>query len=394
MAIVIAIALPAAAQSPAGSFPLGPVYAYPKIELAVQRDSNIALQPDATRIADTITYVRPVLLFEAREGAQRYDAGYRGEHASYRNTTSDTHTNHEVYATGDWTLSARNRLRLDAQYVDRFDPRGTLQIVTPVPNEYRQPSLAGLYAFGAQDAAGKIELYGSGYSKTYQNNRDQTAALDHSRTEAGTTFLVRLQPKTYGTFTARKYRYDYTEPDSVKDSDEVVVYAGARWDISTATFGRIEVGRLRKTFDTPTSDGSKEFSGVSWEGALSWRPVPYSTIEFVTQRRPNEATGAGDFVLNQGYQAAWTHIWGSRVTTVLTAVYAHDTYHGAYAPSPPAAPGEYRKDVTWLASARATYTVRRWFKLGADYAQSARNSNDDGFDYQRTQFTLLASFTL
>jgi len=200
---------------------------------------------------------------------------------------------------------------------------------------------------------------------------------------------VRLQPKTYGTLTLRQYRYDYLEPGSLKDSEEVLLFAGVRWNISAATFGRIEAGRLKKTFDATDST----FSGVAWEGALSWRPVYYSTIEFVTQRRPTEATGAGDFVLNQGYQTAWTHIWGSRVTTVLTAIYAKDTYHGAYAP-PPATAGEYRQDVTWLGSVRVMYAVKRWFKLGADYAGSARSSNDDSYDYQRSQFTLLASFTL
>lgn len=393
-AATLAIALRAAAQSPEGSFPLGPVYLFPKIELAVQRDSNIALQPEATRVADTISYVRPALLFEARDGVQRYDAGYRGEYASYRQVTSDNHNNHEVFATGDWTVSARDRVRLNAQYLDKFDPRGTLQIVTPVPNEYRQGSLSGLYAYGARDAAGRIEFYGSAYSKSYQNNRDQTAALDHSRSEIGSTFLVRVQPKTYGTLTARRYRYDYSEPGSLLDSEEVLLFAGARWDISAATFGRIEVGRLRKTFDTTSPGASSEFSGVAWEGALSWRPVHYSTIELVTQRRPTEATGAGDFVLNQSYQAGWTHVWGSRVTTVLTAVYSKDTYYGAYAPSPPAAAGEYRKDNTWLASVRVLYAVKRWFQLGADYAGSARSSNDDRFDYQRNQFTVLASFTI
>jgi len=393
-AALIAIASRAGAQSPEGSFPLGPMYAYPEVELAVQRDSNIALQPESSRVSDTITYLRPSLVFEARDGVQRYNAGYRGERASYRHVTSDSHTNHEFFATGDWTLDARNSSRLDARYVDRFDPRGTLQIVTPVPNEYRQGSLSALYRFGAKDAAGKLEFYGSKYSKTYLNNRDQTAALDHSKTELGSTFLVRMQPKTYGTLAIRQYRYDYSEPGSVRDSVEDSLFAGVRWNFSAATFGRIEVGQLKKTFDTPAPGASTEFSGIAWEGALSWRPVYYSTVELVSRKRPTEATGAGDFVLNQSYQAAWTHIWGSRVTTVATAIYAKDRYYGAYAPSPPVGAGENRMDVTWLGSVRVLYRMRRWLTFGAELASSARASNDDRFDYGRQQITLLATLTL
>ena len=84
-ALVLASICPGAtAQSPAGSFHLGPVYVYPEVEFAVRRDDNIALQPDADRVADTIKYVRPALRFDAKSGTHYYDAGYKGEFARYR----------------------------------------------------------------------------------------------------------------------------------------------------------------------------------------------------------------------------------------------------------------------------------------------------------------------
>src|SRR3972149_8409125 len=75
------------AQSPPGSIPVGPMFAYPSLEVAVRRDDNIAVQPDALRISDTIWYLRPAVRLEARRGANFYDVGYRGEYGRYNTQT-------------------------------------------------------------------------------------------------------------------------------------------------------------------------------------------------------------------------------------------------------------------------------------------------------------------
>jgi len=122
---------------------------------------------------------------------------------------------------------------------------------------------------------------------------------------------------------------------------------------------------------------------LGWEGGLTWRPLFYSTLDFLTQKRPQESTGFGEFVLNQTHQVVWTHIWGSRITTFLTAEYWKDSYTGTN-----------REDATSLVGLRLLYTTRRWLKFGAEYVNSMRSSNDDNFDYQRNQFMLLAHLTL
>ena len=386
-AVLAAISPNSMAQSPAGSFRLGSAYVYPEIEFALQRDSNIALQPEAKRIGDTIRYVRPSFRLDAKGDAQNYDAGYRGEYARYGNVTTDNHENHEVFSTGDWTLNTRNNFKLKGQYLDRVDPRGALDISTPSPNEYHQEILTGLYTYGAQDAAGKFELQAGGYSKNYVNNRLQTAVLDHSRTELGATLMLRIQPKTYATLAARQYRYKYAEAGSAKDSQEIFAFAGLRWNITALTAGRINIGQQTKKPDSAAgAAGSTEFSGIAWEGGLNWRPLSYSSFDFVTQKRAVEPTGIGDFVLNQTHQIVWTHVWGSRVTTVLSAGYSKDSYFGASSGN--------RQDENWTGGVRVLYAVQRWLKFGAEYASSIRDSNNDSFDYQRNQSMLLVNVTL
>ena len=386
--LTVAAALAAAgpiamAQSPAGSFKAGPGYVYPEIEFAVKRDSNIALQSDAARVSDTIRYVRPSFRVEAKGGTQNYDAGYRGEFASYSSVTTDNYDDHEIFAGGDWTPDARHNFKLKGQYVDKVDPRGALQVATPTPNEYHQPILTGLYTYGAQEAAGRLELQAGGYSKTYVNNRPQTEPLDHSRTELGASLLLRVQPKTYATLTARQYRYDYTLAGPTKNSKETYLLAGLRWNISAVTSGKISFGYQTKKFESAGGAGTAEYSGGAWEGGLTWKPLFYSTFDLATQKRTEETTGVGDFVVNQTHQLAWTHVWGSRITTVITAAYSKDRYSGTN-----------RVDATSTGGARLLYAVQRWLKLGADYAGSMRDSNDNNFDYRRNQFMLLANFTL
>jgi hypothetical protein len=395
LSMILAAALAAAgpialAQSPPGSFNAGLGYLYPEIEFAVKRDTNIALQPDLLRESDNISYVRPVLRLDARSGAQRYEAGYRGEYARYNRVTDYNYDDHDVFAGGDWTLDARHNFRLKGQNLDKVDPPGSLQVFTPTPSEYRQPIFTGFYAYGAQEAAGKLELQAGSYTKTYLNNRRDinnlplTEDLDHSRTELAASLLVRIRPKTYATLTARQYVYDYTLATSTKDSDETYLLAGLRWDISAVTSGRISLGRETKKFEPAAGGaGATEFSGGAWEGGLNWKPLFYSTFDFVTRKRTEEATGIGEFVVNQTHQLAWTHVWGSRITSVITAAYLKDSYSGTN-----------RVDETSTGGARLLYAVQRWLKFGAEYAGSMRASSDDNFDYRRNRFMLLANFTL
>jgi len=126
------------------------MFAYPELEVAVRRDSNIAIQPDSTRVADTIWYLKPALRLEAKQGPNFYNVGYRGEYGRYQTQTSDNFQNHELYADGAMLFDVRNRLNVKLQYLDRVDPRGTLNLVaTPTPNQWQQPSVQGLYTYGA-----------------------------------------------------------------------------------------------------------------------------------------------------------------------------------------------------------------------------------------------------
>ena len=392
--LLATLAATAMAESPPGSIPVGPMFVYPELEVAVKRDSNIALQPDAARKADTIWYLRPTVRLEAKKGVNVYDLTYRGEYGRFSSQTTDDFENHDLAARANMTLDARNNLKLGLQYQDKVDPRGTLNLAaTPTPNQYRQTGATGLYTYGAEDAKGKLELEGGYYDKRYVNNRSLgTSALDHDNTSYGGTFLWRLMPKTYATFNLKQSVYDYSESTVTLDSTNTFALLGVRWEATAATSGKFAIGNVAKKFDSAGHNaGRQDSSELAWEGSISWKPLKYSSVDYITQRTPNDSTGLGDFTTNQAHQLSWTHAWSSRMNSKLNGSYSNDKF--ARAPVAAIGGGD-RNDTTKSIGLGLDYRVKRWLKFGADYNYSVRDSNDNNFDYKRNQLMFLLSATL
>ena len=392
--LLATFAASAFAQSPPGSVPVGPMFAYPEIEVAAKRDSNIAIQPDALRKADTIWYLRPKVRLEAKKGENIYDLTYSGEYGRYDSQKTDNFENHDFLGRANLMFDARNRLSLKAQYQDKVDPRGTLNLAaTPTPNHYHQAGAGALYTYGSEDAQGKVELSGDYTDKRYVNNRDLgTASLDHSETSYGGTFLWRLMPKTYASFNLSQTIYDYALPTSTLGSTNTYAYLGLRWEATAATSGRFEVGNLKKKFDSAgLNAGRTDASTNSWKGGINWKPLRYSTVDFNLGRTVNESTGLGNYTINENNQVVWMHAWSTRISSTLTGSYMTD--HFASAPVA-AIGGADRKDTTKNAGLKLNYSLQRWLKFGAEYLYSTRDSNDNNFDYKRNQVTLFLSATL
>jgi polysaccharide biosynthesis protein VpsM len=237
-------------------------------------------------------------------------------------------------------------------------------------------------------------LQGGYLDKRYVNNRDLgTAALDHSQTDYGGTFLWRALPKTYATFNLKRSVYNYKEATSTLDSTNTYALLGVRWEATAATSGRFALGNVTKKFDAAGHDaGRKDLSlGPAWEGGINWKPRTYSSVDFNTQRTPVDSTGLGNFTINETYQILWTHAWNSRFSSNLTGGYSTDKFSNAPVL---AAGGADRKDATKSAGLRLTYSMQRWLKLGAEYLYTVRDSNDDNFDYKRNQLMFFISGTL
>ena len=383
----------AMAESPPGSIPVGPMFVYPELEIATKHDSNIALVPDDQRKSDTIWYLRPTIRLEAKQGVNVYDLTYRGEFGRYNSQKNFDFNNNDLDGRANLTLNARNNLKLGARYEDKVDPPGTLNIAaTPTPNHYRVPTYSGLYTYGAEDAKGKLELLGDYSQKRYVNNRDVTAQLDLDTVDYGGTFLWRVMPKTYATFALKQSVFDYKEQSVTLDSDNTYALIGLRWEATAATSGKIQLGNWSKKFeDAGRQAGRTDKSAFGWDAAINWKPLRYSSIDFITRSAPVESTGLGNYTINDAYQVLWTHAWTSQFSSELGGSYMTDKFDAAPVAT---AGGSDRKDTTKSAGLNLTYSMKRWLKLGAEYLYDTRDSNDNNFDYTRNRIMFFVSGTL
>jgi hypothetical protein len=76
--------------------------------------------------------------------------------------------------------------------------------------------------------------------------------------------------------------------------------------------------------------------------------------------------------VSNGVQANWTHDWSERVRTMASFLHEWQELRGLD-----------RKDTYNNVGLRASYALRRWLRVGAEYRRDARDSTLQGIDYRR-----------
>lgn len=369
------------AAQPSGAIPMGPINAYPSVGFALKHDDNLFSTPD-NETGDSLTILTPSVRFEAKQNANTYSLTAGATQGSYNSSTADNYTNYNLNGVADLDLTARFRARLNADYIDAQDPRGsTNNPLSAEPDRYRETRLGGIASYGARGARGRLDLELGQLARRYYNNRAATFASDRDNGDLGLTFYWRVAPKTSLLLQAKHTSIDYTSSLSTLDSTENRLLGGVTWEASAKTTGIFKLGMVKKSFDDPARDDSTQ---ASWEGAIKWSPRTYSVVDFNLGRSPAESTGGvGNYIDKTTTGALWTHQWTSRISTATSASYMTDLYKGID-----------REDNIQNYGLKATYRMRRWLDFGADYTHGLRDSNDNAFDYKRNTLMLFLNATL
>src|SRR5690606_22520093 len=104
---------------------------------------------------------------------------------------------HTLRGQYDVQFDSRNFLRLGVDHLRARDPRGTTdRPIGSEPDEYKLTSPYAAYAFGAEGARGRAELYYFGYDRKYLTNREFTQFADRKTHEVGGAFYWRVGAKT------------------------------------------------------------------------------------------------------------------------------------------------------------------------------------------------------
>lgn len=358
-----------------------PITFHPSVSVEVQHSDNIYSTAN-NKTGDTILVLIPALRLEARHAGTSLKLQLSSSIGRYQNNKADNYTNTTLKGQAAIDLGTRMRARMEADYVDGVDPRGSNNnALSATPDHYRETRGKGIFSYGARDAKGRLDLELGQVRRKYLNNRATTEASDRVIDDFGATFHWRMGPKTTILFEGKHSIVDYALPGSTLGSVENLFQAGGTWDATAKTSGTLRFGMTKKDFDDSARGSS---TTMSWTGQVRWSPRTYSHVDLVLNRAPAETSGGvGNFIDRTSTAARWAHQWSSRLTTEASASYLTDAYQGVA-----------RTDNTQQYGVKATFTLRRWLNFGGEYAHSFRNSDDNNFDYKRNAVMLFLTATL
>lgn len=357
-----------------------PFYATPFATLNYGNDSNVTLRSQNEIDSPYQLYGAGVTL-DARSERSVFAYKISSMYGRYSDSTADNYSDWASRASYDFAIDSRNFVRLTWDYIRSHDGRGTTDRTPPQtgPDKYFVNAPGMMYSFGAPGAKGRLELFTSNAVKRYLNNRDATAGSDRDTWDYGGAFYWRAMPKTSVLVETRGTDLNYQLSSSTLSGRETRYYAGVTWDATAATNGTIKIGQLRKSYDAPRPT----FTGGSWEGIVTWMPRTYSKFDFYSSRQTNESTGQGDFILTDASGIVWSHGWNSVISTDVNARFVKDRYKGFD-----------RTDETQNYGVKASYKMRRWLTLGAEYQYTKRDSNIDFNDYDKNLWLISAILSM
>lgn len=381
---------------PAG-IPWGPVVAYPEGTVTIKRNDNIYSRPDgAGEKSSTITILAPSLKLEAKDGPHTYDVTARVEDAHYSSYSSADYTDYGLTANAQWVFSGRSGLKLTAQYLDGHDDQGAVPGagLHTRPDEWHQSSFAGLAGYGAEGAQGRVEIDFGLINKEYDNflrdrfGNPDNLKRDYDTARLGGTFYWRVMPKTQLLFKIAGANFDYQQNSFVGvggvpswttlDSTELTYQVGVTWEAAAKTIGMFRIGRTDKNY---SKSSLKDTEDVSWDAAVKWSPLTYSTVDFTTGQSPNEST-IGNSSLDTKYGIAWNHAWSSRLSSMASYNYLESDY-------------QYnsgtlfkQNEKTDTFNLKLNYQWTRVFRVGGFYEYTDKTSNNPSSEYKRNIYGL------
>ncbi|AOS97206.1 hypothetical protein AUP74_01775 [Microbulbifer aggregans] len=387
----------ARSEADAGAVDLGNGILFtPVLDMGLVYDDNV-VHTDTNPTDSWVTELRPSFLLSAENDFSEYGLRYTVSHGDYQDSSEDNYTDHMLQANADWELNARHRLGLAASYEDLHEMRGTgysqgFGALLDEPDRYSESDVSGVYRYGAETARGNIELEAGTRARDYdptqfidgvEQNNPLADVRDYGTDYGAARFFYNTGGKTRLLVEAKGSLVGYDNAVAgipSRDSTQSSVLFGLSWEGTAKTTGTLKVGARSKQFD----DAAREdFSAPAWEAGVIWQPLTYSTFEFSTARRFEEARGDGDFADVEVLSASWNHTWLERLSTDVMFYHQNMDYEGTE-----------RTEDRLGGTFNLNYEMRRWLILTAGYATGSQDSTLQGYDYDRAVMTFGARVTL
>ena len=296
----------------------------------------------------------------------------------YHDESDASNTAQRVRLNSIMEFTDRHRLKLEAEA--RKYERTTSTAVDGVNDKIRSSRVNGLYTFGARSAANQIDLGASYAQLRYGNSDGINDDKERNTTGLTTTWYHRIGSNTRGLLEYDHYDFDYLQSESRLNSKSDAVLAGAEWDFTARTTGKVRVGYERKNFDDSSVD---DLSNPTWQVDLKWKPRTYSTFSFVARQAMAEGDDGADAVKTTSALVGWRHGWTERITTVAEAGLSRYEYEG-----------QERTDDLRDYNLAVEYAMRRWLDIELGYRYRNDDSDADNQSFERNIFLLSFNVSL
>jgi len=296
----------------------------------------------------------------------------------YHDEPDASNTAQRVRLNSIMEFTDRHRLKLDAEA--RKYERTTSTAVDGINDKIRSNRVNGLYTYGARSAANQIDLGASYAQLRYDNSDGINDDKERNTTGLTTTWYHRIGSNTRGLLEYDHTVFDYLQSGSRLNSTSDAVLAGAEWDFTARTSGKVRVGYERKNFDDNSVD---DLSNPTWQVDLRWKPRTYSTFSFVAHQAMAEGDDGADAVKTTSALFGWRHGWTERITTVAEAGLSRYEYEG-----------QNRTDDLHDYNLAVEYAMRRWLDIELGYRYRNDNSDADNQSFERNIFLLSFNISL
>lgn len=352
---------------------------YPSLSANFGYNDNL-LSNSTNSLKSSYFDLAPKVVGELKHKGDRYTALASIYARRYSESAADNTNDSQLVVAADNYFSARARSGLSLGLVNSSDARGSNnRPLTAEVARWHSTNFNGTFIYGAPEAAGRVEFDLGNQDKVYDNERATTAVADVNTGSYAGRFFYRLGTRSLALAEFRNAKANYSS--SATDSNtERRYYIGLTWDATAATTGIVKIGQMTKDFDVAGKPG---YSGGSWEATVRWLPLTYSAVDLLASRTTADATGFGNYNLVTNTNVTWTHKWnqsiGSRLTLGLM-----DTEFG----------GTPRQDSALNFGIKVDYAIRRWLKVGVDFARTDNTSNSAVNEYKRNLTMLTLDATL
>lgn len=342
---------------------------YPQLSVSVARQQNV-LRDGGDQESDTVVTITPSILYKLDAGLYDISVQYRTDLFSFSEFSNEDSSSHHI--NGDLILDLTNKIDVlfGASYIDGSEPRGETGsriFVGGTPDKFNETSFDGGAILGRRDSTLRIAAKVGTSRLRYTNNGQQIRNRDSNFIQG--SVLYNIGAVTSLNLTVSQVEIDYlgTSASGNHDSTESSIGLGAYWAPTEATKFKVDVVNTKKNFDDSTQ---ADFSGVTYSGRVIWAPVEYSVVSVFGSHSVEEPTElTSSYVISDLYGINWSHTLTDRWS--LSAYYEHsrDKFNAG------------RRDRITEFGGGLFYSMYYWLSVGAQYANTERNSSLSGADF-------------